>query len=86
MQLEGKVIGPWVKEFDQAWRSLANSLGSKKLCVDLREVTQMDVDGRLILTEIYEKTGAELLADTPITKYFADEARRSRQKNEKEKR
>ena len=86
MQLEGKVIGPWVREFDQAWRSLADSLGVRKLCVDLREVTQMDASGRLVLAEIYKKTGADFLADTPITKYFAEEARRIQQKKEKEKR
>jgi len=75
--LEGKVIGPWVKEFDKAWRSLADSLGSRKLRVDLRDLTQMDADGRVILAEIYKTTGAEFLADTPMTRFFAEEAQKS---------
>jgi hypothetical protein len=76
MQLEGRVIGPWVSEFDQVWRSLVDSLGARKLCIDLRGVMQMDAEGRTVLSEIHKKTGADFLADTPITKYFADEARR----------
>lgn len=61
------------------------SLGSKRLCVDLREVLQMDADGRRVLAEIYKKTGADLLANTPMTKYFAEEARREDLKSTKEK-
>ena len=30
--------------------------------------------GRNLLAEIHAKTGAEFLADTPLTKYFAEEA------------
>ncbi|MFZ0735605.1 MAG: hypothetical protein WAM96_00790 [Candidatus Acidiferrales bacterium] len=85
MQLEGKVVGPWTREFDQTWRLVAGSLGSKRLCVDLREVLQMDADGRRVLAEIYKKTGADLLANTPMTKYFAEEARREDLKSTKEK-
>jgi len=83
VQLEGKVIGPWVNEFDQVWRTLADSQGSRKLYIDLRGVGQMDMDGRALLAEIHKKTRADFLADTPITKYFADEARRDG-KNKKE--
>jgi hypothetical protein len=85
LQLEGKVIGPWVKEFDQVWRSLANSQTVKKVCIDLRDVTQMDLDARLILAEIYKRTRADFLTDTPISEYFAAEARRSQSKHGEEK-
>ena len=76
LKLEGKLTGPWVREFDQAWRSLRSSLDSRKLVIDLCGVIHMDAEAQRLLTEIYEKTGAELVADTPMTKYFADEARR----------
>jgi hypothetical protein len=33
----------------------------------------MYADGRRVLTEIYKKTGADFLADTPMTEYFAEE-------------
>lgn len=84
LRLEGRVTGPWVNEFQQAWHSLAASLGSKKLSVDLRGVTHMNADGRRILAEIHDKTGAEFMADTPMIKYFAEEARRRNRKDTKE--
>jgi hypothetical protein len=36
----------------------------------------MDAAGRHLLAEIHAKTGADFLADTPMTKYFAEEAMR----------
>ena len=38
IQLEGKIVGPWVEEFNRAWHLLAPSLGSKELHLDLRGV------------------------------------------------
>ncbi len=84
MKLEGKITGPWVAELDRAWRSLAASLGSKKLLVDLRGIDHIDPDGRHILAEIHRQTGAGFLADTPITKYFAEQARLQNQNNSSE--
>jgi hypothetical protein len=55
---------------------LAPSLGPRKLSVDLRGITFMDAAGRHVLAEIHDGTGAEFLADTPMTKYFAEEAMR----------
>jgi anti-anti-sigma regulatory factor len=80
LKLEGKVTGGLVSEFDKTWRSLAPSLGSKKLVVDLCGVLYMDSEARRLLAEIHQKTGAHFLTDTPMTKYFADEARRSKKK------
>lgn len=55
---------------------LVPSLGSKILRVDLSGVTHIDAEGKQLLTQIHKKTGAEFLADTPMTKYFAEEAAR----------
>jgi hypothetical protein len=77
LKLEGRVIGPWVKEFEEVWKSLAASPGTKRLLVDLSGVTYMDSEARDLLAEIHSKTGADFLADTPMTKYFVEEARRS---------
>jgi anti-anti-sigma regulatory factor len=76
LKLEGRVIGPWVKEFQEAWRSLSESLGSKHLLVDLSGVTYMDAEARDLLAEIHSETGADFLADSPMTKYFVEQARR----------
>ena len=78
LRIEGRVVGPWAEELDRAWRSLVGSVGSKKLQIDLRGIVHMSADGRRILAEIHKETGARFLADNPMTKYFADEARRFR--------
>jgi anti-anti-sigma regulatory factor len=75
LKLEGKIAGPNVSALNQAWRELAASLGQKKLKIDLRGVTHADGAGRDLLAEIHAETGAEFVADTPLTKYFAEQAR-----------
>jgi hypothetical protein len=84
IQLEGKIVGPWVEEFDRTWHSLAPSLGSKKLHLDLRSVAFVDAKGRQLLQEIYQKTNASFLADSPLTQYFADDAMQQSPKNGEE--
>ena len=76
LKLEGSVVGPWVGEFDRTWHELEPSLKAKKLTVDLCGVVHMDSEARQVLAEIYKKTHAALLANTPMTEYFAEEARR----------
>lgn len=72
MRLEGKVIGPWVDECHRAWQAIRAELGLKKLRLDLRSVTFMDGRGIALLREIRKLSGAEVLADCPLTKYFAE--------------
>jgi ABC-type transporter Mla MlaB component len=76
MKIEGKIVGPTVPALHQAWQDLAPSLGHRELVVDLRGVTHVDGTGRKLLAEIHHTTGAGFLADTPLTKYFAEEAQR----------
>jgi anti-anti-sigma regulatory factor len=74
IQLEGKIAGPWVEEFNRTWHSLAHSVGSKELHLDLRGVAFVDAKGRQLLREIYQMTNASFLADSPLTQYFANDA------------
>ena len=74
MKIEGKIAGPNVPALGQAWHDLATSLGQRKLKVDLCGVTHADEFGRNLLAEIHASSGAEFVADTPLTKYFAEEA------------
>jgi len=75
VKLEGKIVGPWVAELDRTWRSLARSLETKKLSVDLRGVTYIGRDGRGLLASMYRQNHAQFKADSPLTQYFAEEAR-----------
>jgi hypothetical protein len=75
LKVEGRLAMPWAKELERAWLTL--SLGSKKLCLDIRGVTFADKDGKQILRDIFRATGAEILADSPLTKQFANEIRQA---------
>ena len=74
IKIEGHIAGPKVSALRQAWQDLAPLLGQRKLLVDLRGVTHVDATGRNLLAKIHEMTGAKFVADTPLTKYFAEEA------------
>ena len=75
LQIEGKIAGLHVPVLHKAWQELGPSIGQRRLRVDLRGVTHVDGTGRNLLAEIHARTGAEFLADTPLTKYFAEQAR-----------
>lgn len=77
LRLDGRVTGPWATEFERVWREISAALDSKKLLVDLRGVTHMDALGRRVLAEIHRQTAAEFLADSPMTAFYAEEARRT---------
>ena len=84
LKLEGKVIGAWAKELNRVWSDYVPSLGMKKLCLDLCGVTFVDKSGTRTLQKIFRRTGAEILADTPLARYFAAETMRKMPRNEKE--
>jgi anti-anti-sigma regulatory factor len=84
LRLEGRVSGPWAEEFERVWREIVPTLDSKKFGVDLRGVTHMDRHGRRVLADIHQQTGAEFVADSPMTKFFAEEARHSSAASAKE--
>jgi hypothetical protein len=77
MRLDGSVTGPWVSEVQRAWQTVAVTRGSRKVTIDLREVIHMNRDGQKLLAEIHKVSGAEFIADSPMTKYFAEEAQRA---------
>ena len=81
IRLEGRVVGPSVDECERAWRSIQPELGRKKVRLDLREVLFMDDRGTGLLREIRKASHAEVVADSPLTEYFAERIRREVQLN-----
>ena len=73
MRLEGRVAGPWASELDRVWVETAPRLGSKKLVIDLHNVTYADESGKQVLRNIYAQTRAKLLTSTPWTQFLAEE-------------
>jgi anti-anti-sigma regulatory factor len=75
--LEGRVVGPWVEELDRVWVETAPRLGSRKLSIDLRNVTYADSGGKRVLRNIFSQSGAELVANSLGIQDLAGEVLRS---------
>ncbi len=71
--LEGRVAGPWVAELGRVWVETAPHLNSRKLVLDLRNVTYADMAGTDALKDIYAQSKASLVAGSPWTEYLAEE-------------
>ena len=71
--LEGRLAGAWVAELKRAWTEAAERLNARPVSLDLRNVTFVDEDGKRILREIEEQTGAEMIATTPWAKHLVAE-------------
>lgn len=72
LKVEGKVVGPWAVELGRTWHDLWAPAREKRLLLDIRGLTFADQKGSQILGEIVRETGAEILADSPLTHYFAN--------------
>lgn len=81
IKLEGKLVGPWVEELRRSWQSLASSVGTRKLCLDLRGVSYVDTRGQQLLRKICEQADTTFVTDSPLTEYFADSAKRPKVKS-----
>jgi hypothetical protein len=74
LKIEGKLVGPWAMELGRTWHDLWLSANQMPLRVDIRGLSFADQQGTHILQEIVRKTGAEILSDSPLTQYFANQA------------
>jgi ABC-type transporter Mla MlaB component len=81
LKLEGRIAGPWVAEFKRTWHSLAPSLDSKKLSLDLRGVTQLDAEGQRLLSEMYAKTGADFQTNSLEMEFRVQEVMQEHPRN-----
>jgi anti-anti-sigma regulatory factor len=71
--LEGRVAGPWVDELDRVWVETAPRIGSRKVLIDLKNVTYADRTGKGVLRSIFSQSGAELVASSLGIQDLADE-------------
>lgn len=60
LTLEGRLIGPWVHELEQAWKGITQSEGGP-IVVDLTGVTFIEDNGKQLLSRMWQE-GAELIA------------------------
>ena len=73
LTLEGRVAGPWAAELGRVWVEEAPRLTSRKLAIDISDVTFADADGTLVLRDIYSQARPSIVASTPWTKYLAEQ-------------
>jgi ABC-type transporter Mla MlaB component len=52
--LQGKLIGPWVKELEKYWEWAQRTRAYKTMLVNLADVSFIDSDGRALLTRMQE--------------------------------
>jgi len=72
LQVEGKLIGPWAKELEQAWKR-ARAMGDRKArIVDLRETLYIDGEGKRVLAELFHE-GAFFQTCGAMTTSIVDE-------------
>lgn len=72
LKLEGRVAGPWAAELDRVWIDRAPHLANASLSLDLSNVTYADDDGIGVLRKIFLEAQPEIVATTPLTRYFAE--------------
>jgi anti-anti-sigma regulatory factor len=61
LKLEGCLTGAWVQELDSCWREAANTLGTRPMRVDVRDVCRVDEAGRQLMTLMY-RAGVRFMA------------------------
>jgi hypothetical protein len=71
LKVEGRIVGPYATELGRTWNDLWTPTKPKRLRLDIRGVTFADQIGSQILREIVRVTDAEIIADSPLTQYFA---------------
>ena len=59
--LEGKLVGPWVKELEKHWESAFAASPLRTMLVDLADVSFIDAEGRALLARMRQK-GVRLLS------------------------
>ena len=64
LQLEGALVGCWVKELELAWRAAQPTLRRQPLQVDLTGTTRVDTAGCYLL-KLMHKEGVQFLASGP---------------------
>jgi len=74
--VEGRVVHPWTEELEKFMHETANHLANKRLFLDLCGTTFVDRNGMRILRKIVRMHNPIILADSPLTRQFAEQATR----------
>ena len=74
--IEGKLVGPWVKELEKCWQSVLAAEPSGTMLMNLTAVTFIDYEGRELLTRMRRQgvrlESAGLLTNAIVSEIDAD--------------
>lgn len=72
IKLEGRLVGIWVPELEECWRTTSARSPHKKLVVDLTHTEFVDLAGKYLLALMHQN-GVALTARTPYMKALVAE-------------
>lgn len=72
LTLEGRLAGIWVSELERCWHTVRATRHGQSLCIDLRELTFVDVAGKQLLADMYQ-CGADLMASGCLMKCVVED-------------
>src|SRR5207302_9059304 len=53
--VEGTLVGPWVAELGRTWRNASQDLDTRKLLIDLRNLTAISREGEHAIFDLMKK-------------------------------
>jgi hypothetical protein len=71
IRLEGKLVGPWVKELERCWQCALSRVPSSAVTVELEELTFIDSEAQTLLTAIC-RSGAQLRARGALCRFVVE--------------
>jgi hypothetical protein len=82
--VEGSLVGPWVAELGTTWRNASQDLDSRKLVIDLRNLTVISREGEAAIFDLM-KNGTKFTCGGVLTKHVLKQLVRKKQQESRRK-
>jgi hypothetical protein len=76
--VEGTLVGPWVAELGRTWRNANQDLDTRKLLIDLRNLTAISREGEDAIFDLMKK-GAKFTCGGVLTRHMLKQLARKKQ-------
>jgi hypothetical protein len=76
--VEGTLVGPWVAELGRTWRNASQDLDTRKLLIDLRNLTAISREGEDAIFDLMKK-GAKFTCGGVLTRHMLRQLARKKQ-------
>jgi hypothetical protein len=82
--VEGALVGPWITELGTTWRNASQDLDSRKLVIDLRNLTVISREGEAAIFDLM-KNGTKFTCGGVLTKHVLKQLVRKKQQESRRK-